>query len=258
MPLQKPKAAGIQQNNPAHNTNNTSWPRFVFANSELAAYVSGATEASSLPIWARALAEELRSGCEVIEFVEGGYGGGAGVTTRPRTAVEVGELYYCALAVVDAATGTGMFGSGTFDFGFDTVQSFVDVFEGWSESSAEFDGPYVGADKLGIPATPGNLCAAIGLCLLDRINVTDSAMVRFHAMFWVSAFWSFAATAKALNSMSVSAFLERQACVGQGGAAPLSWGRVVDVYPVESGGARGARTGYARLPMVGRVPRQYH
>lgn len=95
--------------------------------------------------------------------------------------------------------------------GSNALESLLTLFEGWHEFSSPDDGPYVSLEKYPVPAlseepfaTVGNLCAAVGLAVLDRLTLARSSTPSEEAIYELGLVWEFALLARWNNHMDMA------------------------------------------------------
>jgi hypothetical protein len=91
------------------------------------------------------------------------------------------------------------------------------IFQSWYEFSEPNKGIYVSDGSLGLTAdlsqvaTPGNLCAAAGIAIMDHMAADFADLDLEEIMYRLGLAWNFAATARTLNTAIITSFLERSA-----------------------------------------------
>lgn len=95
------------------------------------------------------------------------------------------------------------------------LESLLTLLEGWHEDSSPDDGPYVSLEKYPVPvlteepfATVGNLCAAVGLAVLDRLTLARSSQPNEEALYELGLVWEFALLARWNNHMDMAMHFE--------------------------------------------------
>jgi hypothetical protein len=98
------------------------------------------------------------------------------------------------------------------------LESLLILFEGWHEDSSQDEGPYISISKYPAPnlstdplATVGNLCAAVGLALLDRLTLRVGTASSEDALCELGLAWEFALLARWSNHMDMAMHFEAEA-----------------------------------------------
>lgn len=91
------------------------------------------------------------------------------------------------------------------------LESLLTLLEGWHEVSSPDDGPYISIEEFPVPAmskepfaTVGNLCAAVGLAVLDRLTLERSSEPNEEALYQLGLVWEFALLARWNNHMDMA------------------------------------------------------
>ena len=95
------------------------------------------------------------------------------------------------------------------------LESLLILLEGWHEDSSSDDGPNVSTEKYPLSglssepfATVGNLCAAVGLAVLDRLTLASSATTTEEVLYRLGLVWEFAVLARWNNHMDMAMHFE--------------------------------------------------
>lgn len=98
------------------------------------------------------------------------------------------------------------------------LESLLILFEGWHEESSRDEGPYISISRYSNPnlstdplATVGNLCAAIGLAVLDRLTLRVGITSSEEAQYELGLAWEFALLARWNNHMEMAIHFEAEA-----------------------------------------------
>ncbi|WP_334043409.1 hypothetical protein [Burkholderia ambifaria] len=97
------------------------------------------------------------------------------------------------------------------------LESLLVMFESWQEGSESDDGPYLSLTKYSTDqfsddpfATIGNLCAAIGLAVLDQLIVHFKSKNKERALYELGLAWQFASIARWSNHMDMAMYFEME------------------------------------------------
>jgi hypothetical protein len=97
------------------------------------------------------------------------------------------------------------------------LESLLLLFEGWHEDSSLDDGPYVSKEKYPLAslrsepfATVGNLCAAVGLAVLDNLTSRSSSAKMEDSLYELGLAWEFALLARWNNHMDMAMHFEAE------------------------------------------------
>lgn len=95
------------------------------------------------------------------------------------------------------------------------LESLIGVFDSWYELSETDEGPYISLQKYPSPAisddpfaTVGNLCAAVGLAVLDNLAWHLASEPKESALFELGLAWEFAMIAHRSNHMDMAFHFE--------------------------------------------------
>jgi hypothetical protein len=97
------------------------------------------------------------------------------------------------------------------------LESLLILFDGWHENVSSNDGPYVSLKKYSSAnitedpfATVGNLCAAVGLAVLDRLTTQSGSTPKDAALYELGIAWEFAVLARWNNHMDIATHFEME------------------------------------------------
>jgi hypothetical protein len=98
------------------------------------------------------------------------------------------------------------------------LESLLILFNGWQEDASPHDGPYISLEKYSSRviteeafATVGNLCAAVGLAVLDRLTVQPNSRSKDASLYELGIAWEFALLARWNNHMEMASHFEMEA-----------------------------------------------
>lgn len=97
------------------------------------------------------------------------------------------------------------------------LESLISMFDSWYEVSESDDGPYISLQKYPSSAvsddpfaTVGNLCAAVGLAVLDKLAGHLASITKDAALFELGIAWEFAMMARQQNHMDMALHFEAE------------------------------------------------
>jgi hypothetical protein len=101
--------------------------------------------------------------------------------------------------------------------GHTPLETLLLMFESWREDQDLEDGPYLSLTKYSFRgfseepfATIGNLCAAIGLAVLDQLIVHFTSKNKERALYELGLAWQFASIARWSNHMEMAMYFEME------------------------------------------------
>jgi len=99
--------------------------------------------------------------------------------------------------------------------GFFALESLLLLFEAWDEDPSRDGGPYISLEQhphasfQSEPfATVGNLCAAIGLAILDRLTLGTNSSQTEESLYTLGLAWEFGLLARWSNHMNMATHFE--------------------------------------------------
>ncbi len=201
--------------------------KFRIRNGEIAAYLTDRRQVK-LPAYCERAAFQLSEEVRGYDFRETGSDGQIHVSMFEHSLDEICGFVDWSVEIWNKTvrqevhrsrriTTDEMIANCTLRDGDTPLESLLVLLEGWHEDSSQDDGPYVSVEKYPFPglsvepfATVGNLCAAVGLAVLDRLTLASSATSNEAALYQLGLVWEFALLARCNNHMDMAMHFEAE------------------------------------------------
>lgn len=200
---------------------------FQFQNNAFASYLTGRHRAD-IPMYCERAVFQLSEEVRGYDFQETGSDGCVHVAMFEHSSEEICSFVDWSVEIWNATmrrevhrsrriTTEEMITNHRLRDGDTALESLLLLFEGWHEDSSQDDGPYISLEKYPLPAihadpsaTVGNLCAAVGLAILDRLTLRASSAPTEDSLYELGLAWEFALLARWNNHMKMAMHFEVQ------------------------------------------------
>lgn len=201
--------------------------KFRFLNGELAAYLTDRRQVK-LPAYCERAAFQLSEEVRGYDFRETGSDGQIHVSMFEHNLDEICCFVDWSVEIWNKTvrqevhrsrriTTDELLANRALRDGDTPLESLLVLLEGWHEDSSPDDRLYVSMEKYpfsGLSAEPfatvGNLCAAVGLAVLDRLTLASSATSNEGALYQLGLVWEFALLARWNNHMDMAMHFEAE------------------------------------------------
>lgn len=199
---------------------------YKFKNKALEAYLSGHAT-SDLPTYCERAAFQLCEEVRGYDFEETEPGGSIRVRMFEHRLTEICGFVDWSVEIWNETmrsvyrsrrlTTEEFIANHQFRDGSTSLESLLILFAGWYEDRSLGDGPYVSLKTYSNSlfaeepfATVGNLCAAVGLAVLDRLTVGSSSNSVDAILYKFGIAWEFAMLARWNNHMEMAKHFEME------------------------------------------------
>jgi hypothetical protein len=199
--------------------------KYKLRNDELTAYLAGQRQVK-LPAYCERAAFQLSEEVRGYDFRETGPEGRVHVSMFEHSLEEICGFIDWSVEIWNKTvrqevhrsrriTTDEMIANHALRDGNPPLESLLTLLESWHEGSSPDDGLYVSLEKYPVPvlseepfATVGNLCAAVGLAVLDRLTLARSSKPNEEALYELGLVWEFALLARWNNHMDMAMYFE--------------------------------------------------